>query len=79
MVFTGGAITRGHGTRLVGAHNTPAVLATVRDLIRDALKLAGHVNIASARRAHTDRHPAQQLAPSSLANSVQSLPLLLDM
>jgi predicted transposase YbfD/YdcC len=39
----------------VRAHNTPAVLAAIRDLIRGALKLAGHVNIAAARRAHTER------------------------
>nr|WTB33817.1 ISAs1 family transposase [Streptomyces sp. NBC_00830]WTB35162.1 ISAs1 family transposase [Streptomyces sp. NBC_00830] len=38
----------------VRAHNTPAVLAAIRDLIRGALKLAGHTNIAAARRAHTD-------------------------
>lgn len=47
---------RGHGTRVVRAHNTPAVLATVRDLIRGAIKLARHVNMTFARRAHTDRH-----------------------
>jgi len=40
----------------VRTRNTPAVLAAVRDLIRSALKLAGHINVASARRAHTDRH-----------------------
>jgi predicted transposase YbfD/YdcC len=35
--------------------NAPAVLAALRDLIRRALKLAGHVNTAAGRRAHTDR------------------------
>lgn len=39
----------------VRPHNTPAVLAAIRDLIRGALKLAGHVNIAAARRAQTER------------------------
>jgi predicted transposase YbfD/YdcC len=39
----------------VRTHNTPAVLAAVRDLIRSALKLAGYVNTAAGRRAHTDR------------------------
>lgn len=58
---------RGHGTRVVRAHNTPAVLAAVRDLIRGALKPAGHVNVASARRAHTDRH--QGLALYGIAKS----------
>jgi len=35
--------------------NTPAVLAAIRDLVRGALTLAGHVNIAAARRTHTER------------------------
>jgi hypothetical protein len=39
----------------VRTHNTPSVLAAVRDLIRSALKLAGYVNTAAGRRAHTDR------------------------
>jgi predicted transposase YbfD/YdcC len=39
----------------VRTHNTPAVLAAVRDLIRSALKLAGYVNTAAGRRAHTER------------------------
>jgi predicted transposase YbfD/YdcC len=39
----------------VGTRNAPAVLAAVRDLIRSALKLAGYVNTAAGRRAHTDR------------------------
>ena len=40
----------------VRTRNTPAVLATVRDLIRGTLKLAGYVNTAAGRRAHTERH-----------------------
>ncbi len=36
-------------------HNTPAVLTAVRNLIRTALKLAGYVNTAAGRRAHTER------------------------
>jgi predicted transposase YbfD/YdcC len=39
----------------VRTHNAPAVLASIRDLIRGALTLAGHVNIATARRTHTER------------------------
>ncbi|MFF0009787.1 ISAs1 family transposase [Streptomyces tibetensis] len=39
----------------VRTHNAPAVLAALRDLIRSALKLAGYVNTAAGRRAHTDR------------------------
>ncbi len=39
----------------VRTHNTPSVLAALRDLIRDALKLAGYVNTAAGRRAHTER------------------------
>lgn len=41
--------------------NLPAVLACVRDLIRGALHLAGHANIASGRRAHTDHDQALNL------------------
>lgn len=40
----------------VRTRNTPAVLAALRDLVRGALKLAGHTNIAAARRSHTG-HP----------------------
>jgi hypothetical protein len=39
----------------VRTHNAPAVLAALRDLIRSALKLAGYVNTAAGRRAHTER------------------------
>lgn len=44
----------------------PAVLAVVRDLIRSPLKLAGYVNTAAGRRAHTDRPPASSLSKASL-------------
>ncbi len=37
-------------------HSAPAVLAAVRDLIRSTLHLAGYVNTAAGRRAHTERH-----------------------
>ncbi|MFD4613877.1 transposase, partial [Streptomyces sp. NPDC058440] len=40
----------------VRTRNTPAVLAAIRDLIRSAIKLAGYVNTAAGRRAHTERH-----------------------
>lgn len=42
--------------RSVRTRNTPAVPATVRDLVRGALKLAGYDNTAAGRRAHTERH-----------------------
>ncbi len=40
----------------VRTRNAPAVRAAARDLIRGALKLAGYVNTAAGRRAHTERH-----------------------
>ncbi|WP_234436388.1 ISAs1 family transposase [Streptomyces sp. NRRL S-813] len=40
----------------VRTRNTPAALAAVHDLIRSALKLAGYINTAVGRRAHTERH-----------------------
>ena len=45
----------GEGKSQVRTRNTPAVLAAVRDLIRGALTLAGYVNTAAGRRAHTER------------------------
>lgn len=39
----------------VRAHNTPSVLAAVRDVIRSAFRLAGYANTAAGRGAHTDR------------------------
>ncbi|MEY9988071.1 putative transposase YbfD/YdcC [Streptomyces sp. V4I8] len=47
----------GENKSQVRTYNAPAVLAAVRDLIRSALKLAGYVNTAAGRRAHTD-HPS---------------------
>src|SRR5690606_10522678 len=46
----------------VRTHNTPSVLAAVRDLIRGALKLAGYVNTVAGRRATPN-------APSSSAST----------
>ncbi|WAX82155.1 ISAs1 family transposase [Streptomyces sp. KMM 9044] len=46
----------------VRTHNTPAVLAALRDLIRSTLKLAGYINTAAGRRAHTERPRALALA-----------------
>ncbi|NHW87282.1 transposase, partial [Escherichia coli] len=37
----------------VRAHNTPAVMATLRDITRGTFRLTGWINTASARRAHT--------------------------
>lgn len=39
---------------MTSAGNDSLVLAGIRDLIRGALKLIGHVNIAAARHTHTD-------------------------
>lgn len=54
--FTGRVVVFVEDKSQVRARNTPAVLAAVRDLIRTALKLAGYVNTAAARRAHAERH-----------------------
>lgn len=40
----------------VRTRNTPVAPAAVRDVIRNALELAGYVNTATGRRAHTERH-----------------------
>jgi predicted transposase YbfD/YdcC len=45
----------------VRTRNAPAVLASIRDLIRGALHLAGYANIACARRAYTDHDQALTL------------------
>jgi predicted transposase YbfD/YdcC len=37
----------------IRAHNTPAVIAALRDIIRSTYRLTGWINTASARRAHT--------------------------
>jgi predicted transposase YbfD/YdcC len=52
----------GEDNSQVRTRNTPAVPAAVRDLIRGALKLAGYVNTAAGRRAHTERH---RVSPST--------------
>ena len=52
----------GENKSQVRTHNTPAMLAVVRDLIRSLLKLAGYVSTATCRRAHTERPGV--LAPS---------------
>jgi hypothetical protein len=49
-------VVYGEDKSQVRTRNTPAALAAVRDLIRGALTLAGYVNIAAGRRAHTERH-----------------------
>ncbi|ROQ77139.1 hypothetical protein EES39_24720 [Streptomyces sp. ADI92-24] len=46
----------GEGKSQVRTHSTPAVSAAIRDLIRGALRLAGYINTAAGRRAHTERH-----------------------
>jgi predicted transposase YbfD/YdcC len=51
----------GEDASQVRTRNAPAVLASIRDLIRGALHLAGHTNIASGRRAHTDHDRALDL------------------
>lgn len=46
-------VTFGEDASQTRTHNTPAVMATLRDIIRGAFRLAGWANTASARRAHT--------------------------
>jgi hypothetical protein len=48
-------VVSGEDKPQVRTRNTPAVPAAVRDLIRSAPKLAGYVNTAAGRRAHTAR------------------------
>ena len=48
-------VTFNEGKSQVRAHNTPSLLAVLRDLIRGTLKLAGYVNTAAGRRANTER------------------------
>ncbi len=58
----------------VRTHNAPAVLAALRDLIRSALKLAGYVNTAAERRAHTDRPRRPHPLPHHMINrTIQAL------
>ena len=51
----------GEDTSKVRTRNAPAVLAALRDIVRSALRKAGWVNTASARRAHTDPETALNL------------------
>lgn len=53
-------VTFGEDASQIRTHNTPAVMAALRDIVRGAIRLAGWANTASARRAHTI--PATTLA-----------------
>lgn len=44
----------GEDSRKIRTRNTPAVMATLGDIVRGTLRAAGWTNTASARRAHTD-------------------------
>jgi len=46
-------VTFGEDASQTRAHNTPAVMAALRDIIRGTFRLTGWANTASARRAHT--------------------------
>ena len=48
-----------HCQARAGNGNTPANLSTLRDLAIDVFRVAGHVNIAHARRHHT--HHAERV------------------
>lgn len=50
----------GEDARKIRTRNTPAVMATLGDIVRGTLRTAGWANTASARRAHTA--PARILA-----------------
>ena len=47
-------VTFGEDSRTIRTRNTPAVVATLSDIVRGTLRAAGWTNTASARRAHTD-------------------------
>jgi predicted transposase YbfD/YdcC len=47
-------VTFGEDARTIRTHNTPAVIATLGDIVRSTLRTLGWVNTASARRAHTN-------------------------
>ncbi|MFF4879399.1 ISAs1 family transposase [Micromonospora sp. NPDC000668] len=53
-------VTFGEDASQVRTHNTPTVMAALRDIVRGTIRLAGWANTASARRAHTN--PAAALA-----------------
>ncbi|AQW48414.1 hypothetical protein ACIQPP_48860 [Streptomyces violaceusniger] len=44
----------GEDARTILTRNTPAVMASLGDIVRGTLRLLGWVNTASARHAHTD-------------------------
>ncbi|MFG1886212.1 ISAs1 family transposase [Micromonospora sp. NPDC049102] len=46
-------VTFGEDASQIRTHNTPAVMAALRDIVRSTIRLAGWANTASARRAHT--------------------------
>ncbi|WP_410814905.1 transposase [Micromonospora sp. 067-2] len=46
-------VTFGEDASQTRTHNTPAVKAALRDIVRGAIRLAGWANTASARRAYT--------------------------
>lgn len=47
-------VTFGEDAQQVRTGNTPAVMAGLRDIVRGALRKAGWINTATARRAHLD-------------------------
>lgn len=47
-------VTFGEDARTIRTRNTPAVVATLSDIVRGTLRAAGWTNTASARRARTD-------------------------
>lgn len=58
----------------VRTRNTPAVPATVRDLVRGALKLAGYDNTDAGRRAHTERTASSASTASPDQPDIQGNP-----
>ncbi|TDU03451.1 DDE family transposase [Streptomyces sp. 846.5] len=54
-------VTFGEDARQIRTHNTPAVVATLSDIVRSTLKAVGWANTASARRAHTAPHSILKL------------------
>ncbi|MFE4654451.1 ISAs1 family transposase [Streptomyces sp. NPDC056707] len=51
----------GEDARTIRTRNTPAVMASLGDIVRRTLRALGWVNTASARRAHTDPATVLQL------------------
>lgn len=58
----------------VRTHRSPAILAAVRDLIHSALKVAGYVNTAAGRRAHTERPCVLDLYDITRSNLITRAP-----